>query len=401
MRFLCLATLVLISCGPTSTRCADTCAGCCDSSGACQFGTEPLACGSGGDRCLLCTTAQTCSAGLCLIKGTTMSSDAGTQDAGSSTDAGSTTDAGATKHDAGMVDGGTTQNDAGTRIDGGTKSDAGVATGIAAARAATLPAYIELKGVVVSAVWSVVRSTASATCAESGTSGIGAAFWVAEPNHPTDGLFVSKFRCNSPPEYEPAVGDVLDLSGYIGRQSAFDDVEAHRVVLKDQYDFLSPPPVTCTTSEGCTPLIIVKKGTTSAPSATSIQDIDIASLFTQARPDLLGARITLSNQVIVSGRPLALKRLSAVDDDVYRGFLTPAILVNDSKTAGACDYRQFAADGGLVQFQRITGIWESYAHAPCLDGGTAACVRASGQVPGTDAGFTHVLYPLSCADLVQ
>jgi hypothetical protein len=51
-------------CGPTN------CSGCCDASGACQLGTTPADCGSGGGACVLCGLGQTCSAGACTFGGT-------------------------------------------------------------------------------------------------------------------------------------------------------------------------------------------------------------------------------------------------------------------------------------------------------------------------------------------
>lgn len=46
---------------------AATCAtGCCDASGACQTGTQPLSCGIAGGACNVCTLGQSCLQGTCF-----------------------------------------------------------------------------------------------------------------------------------------------------------------------------------------------------------------------------------------------------------------------------------------------------------------------------------------------
>jgi hypothetical protein len=53
---------------PPSAPCSPrTCAGCCDSAGACQAGTNPTACGSGGTTCAVCAgSSPLCSAHVCV-----------------------------------------------------------------------------------------------------------------------------------------------------------------------------------------------------------------------------------------------------------------------------------------------------------------------------------------------
>ncbi len=444
MRFflLCLGlcALVLVSCGPTSTLCADTCLGCCDVTGQCQFGNTVSACGLKGSTCSACTGSQSCSVGACLSPGAG-SNDAGrvttdsgvlpSVDAGGSSGADSGTsesaDSGAQGHDSGVPltdsgvqtrDSGVPPNDSGVPMDSGVQVDSGVATDagradagvpsdIASARAADFPAYVSLKGVVVSAVYFAAPSQSTGDdCADTGTKGVNASFWVVDPSHPKDGLFVTKFRCDVPSDYSPTVGDVLDLTGYVGREVPYADREAYRVELKDQYDFLVTKPATCTlqSTPPCTPLAIVKQGTASPPTGYPAFSV-LGEL--QARPDLLGARITLSGALYISSAtPLALKRTSALPNDQhYYGFQLPTgALINDSHTrALGCDYRAQALDGGgLVTFTSITGVWDTYSNAPCADGGVAGiCFRNAGFVPGTDAGYTHVLYPITCADYVS
>ncbi len=49
----------------------------------------------------------------------------------------------------------------------------------------------------------------------------------------------------------------------------------------------------------------------------------------------------------------------------------------------------------------VSGVWDSYTDNACVDGGImSSCFKADGNVPGTDAGYTHVLYPMSCSDFV-
>ena len=55
------------ACRPkTSQSCnASSCGGCCDSTGACQVGNSPSACGTGGAACSFCGSPLTCTAGAC------------------------------------------------------------------------------------------------------------------------------------------------------------------------------------------------------------------------------------------------------------------------------------------------------------------------------------------------
>ncbi len=290
--------------------------------------------------------------------------------------------------------------------DSGMLTDAGPPSDIAGARAAAFPAFASIKGVVVSAVsFAAPSQSTGVDCLDTGTKGFNASFWVVDPHRPKDGLFVTKYRCDVPSDYSPTVGDVLDLSGYVGRELPYVDREAYRVEIKDQYDFMVVKPTSCSLQESppCTPLVITPQGTASAPTATSVFTLGGAL---QTRPDLLGARISVSGALyIASPRPLALKRVSALPgDDTYYGFSLPTeALVNDSHTRGlGCDYRGVVLDGGFVTFTSISGIWDTYANAPCADGGVAGtCFRNTGFVPGTDAGYTHVLYPMTCQDYVS
>ncbi len=110
--------------GTSQTDCGPaTCAGCCDSTGACQQGTSPDACGTAGGACGACGLGAVCQAGTCAVAGGgDAGADAGATDAGEDPDAGTDPDAGM---DAGM-DAGT---DAGTDPDAGNPTDAGTDAG--------------------------------------------------------------------------------------------------------------------------------------------------------------------------------------------------------------------------------------------------------------------------------
>jgi hypothetical protein len=61
------ATVVEASGDEPAPTCAQTCAGCCESSGACSDGTSDQECGGGGVACLDCSSVgQTCQSGACL-----------------------------------------------------------------------------------------------------------------------------------------------------------------------------------------------------------------------------------------------------------------------------------------------------------------------------------------------
>lgn len=63
-----LVIAVVPSCGtkPPTAKCnRNTCAGCCDESGACFTGVATDACGVDGITCLVCKTGQTCAVGQC------------------------------------------------------------------------------------------------------------------------------------------------------------------------------------------------------------------------------------------------------------------------------------------------------------------------------------------------
>lgn len=277
---------------------------------------------------------------------------------------------------------------------------------IAAARSAKFPQRVALKGVVVTAIASNSEAKRD-SCSTATPNGWYASFWVADPARPQDAVYVFKHCSDLPTDFQVAVGDVLDLDGYIGIEKNYVDREAYRTVVKSQYDFIEK------NQRPGTPLRVTKMGTM-AP----LGDLTVTSGFgdaqggaARASPTYAGARVHLAGPLsITNAQPTALRRLgeSQSGSAVYFGFeVTGGVLVNNYKTyrgstdggVPGCDWRSAVADGGSVVFpDGIRGAWDTYAHAPCEDGGTSAdCRRSRGLVPGIpDASFTYVLYPMDC-----
>ncbi len=327
----------------------------------------------------------------------------------------------------GTVDSGTV--DSGTVVDAGSQ-DAGTPPPetVAAAKAIKFPGLVNLKGVVVTAVAFASRSNSmGADCKGTNSKGTTAEFWVADPNNAQAGIYVTKFRCDTTVDYMPVVGDVLDLTGYIGIESKFTDREAFRWLVKQQYDFLSPKPrpaageaEACTAANSCQPLVITLKS-----QGAALPDNMVTATFgdngaIRANPTYAGARVKMAGPVSISNAsPAAMRRISLVPgDNRYFGFqLSNGVLVNNYRTyatfapdgglledggTSTCDFRLVVLDGGALSFASIAGMWDSYSHAVCADGGVDfGCFKAGGgSVPGTDAGYTYVLYPMNCADFV-
>ncbi|MFZ5444310.1 MAG: hypothetical protein ACOZQL_30210 [Myxococcota bacterium] len=312
---------------------------------------------------------------------------------------------------------------------GGGGGSTGPATTIAAARAATFPAEVDIDGAVVVAVSFAARSNSTgANCTGTTTKGVNANFWLADPNNPQQGVYVDKFRCDgvgttSGPDYFPQVGDVVHIKGMIGFESAFDDRTAFRVMIKSEYDFLPSGmrPSVCETGSmpACRPLLIEKTGSMVIPNPIDVPITFGGGGAVKAEPAYAGSRIKIAGPLTLANpTPMALKRLSAIpNDDRYFGYeLSNGVLVNNFRVfEGArledggvshCDLRAIALDGGTVTFPNgIIGVWDSYSHAACADGGTdSQCFKNRGIVPGVDAGsigYTNVLYPTDCADQLQ
>ncbi|MHB8872250.1 MAG: hypothetical protein ACYC8T_01055 [Myxococcaceae bacterium] len=225
-------------------------------------------------------------------------------------------------------------------------------------------------------------------------------FWVVDPANPGEGIWVDKYFTDLPGPYNPVVGDVLDIDGYFGMRSKFDDRVGYRFSLKSQFACAGNP-----TGK----LSITKTGTTSAP----VDNVVAAGFgnadggWVKANPERAGTRVHIPGPLVITDpNPTAFKRIFG--SSLYYGFeVSNGILVNNSKTYGTsptdggrprCDWRAFALDGGAVSFPNgISGVWESYTHAACYDGGTSSsCKKDAGVVPGTTANYTFVLYPQDC-----
>ena len=292
-------------------------------------------------------------------------------------------------------------------------------TTLQAARTAVFPAKVNLQGVVVTAI-SFARASGSITlCAGTSTRGVNASFWVADPGNPQVGMWVEKFRCDADPDYFPQVGDLLNLSGVVGIESVFRQQDGYRVTVKSEYDFIANKPVgyVCALSSAppCQPLIITRTGARSPLVPTPVPANFGGGGALQASPGFVGARVRIAGPLFVlDANPAVLHRISALPaDNRYFGYaLSNGVLVDNFRTfEGAlledggvshCDVRDVVNDGGTVSFPNgLIGVWDTYTHAPCTDGGInlAACSNFPGMIAGTDAGYTHVLYPTDCADL--
>ncbi len=256
---------------------------------------------------------------------------------------------------------------------------------------------IRVKGLVVVAVDSISKP---------GTNGdFSTQFWVADPANPTEGIYVDRFHADVPTTYKPQAGDVIDVEGYLGTESKFNDRNGHRFTLKSQF--------------GCKPVgtgtLVITPQSPTAPLSDNAAPSGFGNAVNgtvKANPELAGTRVHIPGPLTLTNpSPAAFKRVSLyTDDTVYFGFeVTGGILVNNYRTFGTsptdggaprCDWRAVANDGGSVTFDNgISGVWDSYTHAPCTDGGTASgCRRNEGFVPGADAGYTFVLYPQDCAN---
>ncbi|QQR46868.1 hypothetical protein JKA73_12700 [Myxococcus xanthus] len=300
--------------------------------------------------------------------------------------------------DSGTGDAGT--GDAGTG-DAGT-GDAGIQTvTIREARLLDDRPQIILEGVVVTTVVYV----------SSKDTGVSADFWVADPNNAQDGIFVQKYRTDPPTTYVPARGDIVTIQGYVQNNSRFRDREGYRKVLKNNFDFRG--------ASEATPMVITKTGTMTPPNDIAVS---IDNGFGNAdggagRPNLehLGVRVHIQGPLtLTDANPMAMKRLATPDggeDTMHFGFeVSGGVLVNNLTTFGTttdggtsrCDYRDMVNDGGSVTFpDGIRGVWDTFTHAPCMDGGTStfSCFNDAGVIPGTTNTWTTVLYPEGCDDL--
>ena len=300
-----------------------------------------------------------------------------------------------------------------------------IPTTIMAAKGSTFPTKVDLQGVVVSAISFARPSASPNNCAkltgDGGMSkGVNASFWVADPNNAQYGVWVTKFRCDGDVDYFPQVGDVVNVSGIIGFQSSFTQQEGYRIVVKSEFDYIPSKPMgyVCelTSTPPCEPFVITKVGAMAALPPVNLPSTFGGNGAIKSDPTYSGVRVKIAGPLTVGEiNPIALKRISAdAGDNRYFGFgLSNGVLVNNFRTfEGApledggvshCDVRNVVTDGGTVTFPNgIIGVWDTYTHATCADGGTSlnSCFNNRGMVPGApDANYTNVLYPTDCADM--
>jgi hypothetical protein len=304
---------------------------------------------------------------------------------------------------------------------GGSGGDGGaLPETIAAAKGTMYPSHVALKNVVVTAVDFARASAASTNCPGSSSKGVNATFWVADQANAQAGIYVDKFRCDGDVDYFPVIGDVLDIEGMVAFESQFEERIAYRVILKSQFTLIpGKSGLACTLADSppCQPLIIAKKGTMAAlnDNVAPAGFGDAMGGLVKPNPQYGGARVSIAGPLsLTNANPPALKRVTAnAGDTVHFGFeVTGGVLVNNSFTRSTqadggpgCDWRAYVNDGGTVTFPNgIRGVWDTYSHTPCADGGTDYfnCFNLKGQVPGTpDANYTYVLYPMNCASDLQ
>jgi hypothetical protein len=294
-----------------------------------------------------------------------------------------------TNTDAGRTDGGT---NGGT--DGGGGTDAGTDGGVLEATIGQLRNNLGLTGRTVLVKDVVVHTVAYLL---QGTGGdYRAEFWVVDPANPKEGIWVEKFYSDTPTGYAPAVGDKLTIKGVFKTDASFADRTGYRMMLANAYP-------------GPAPLELTKTGTGSRPAANAVASGsfgDAQDGTVRASPDYGGSRVHIAGPLTVTDRsPPAMRRYSLGQaTSTYYGYeVTGGILVNNfyyyREDAGCPELGR--PDAGHVFTNGLKGTWDTYTHAPCIDGGSDPkdCFKARGYVPGTDAGFTYVLYPSGCADV--
>ncbi|AKF80887.1 hypothetical protein MFUL124B02_16310 [Myxococcus fulvus 124B02] len=257
-----------------------------------------------------------------------------------------------------------------------------------------------LNGVVVTAVSNINRGSAGDYIAR---------FWVVNPCFPKEGIYVDKFYTDTVTNYEPVVGDVVDITGFFRRflPNGDDNVpsgrDAYRPVVKSDYQL--------NVSSATGKLSINKRGTTTPPADHTAPEGfgNSEGGSTKPNPEFAGTRVHIPGPLtITNARPPALRQFP--DDptnDNYVGFeVTGGVLVANYKTYQTCDLRVSADDGGTVTFPNgIRGVWDTFTNTPCeegttttTDGGTRfTCNKyKDGIIPGTTNDYTHVLYPMNC-----
>ncbi|MBL8922899.1 MAG: hypothetical protein JNJ54_28885 [Myxococcaceae bacterium] len=231
-----------------------------------------------------------------------------------------------------------------------------------------------------------------------------AKFWVQDTRDNRQGLWISKSFTDLPRTWQPRVGDLLNIRGFYKSQFSTWDRFGYRRQLGNGCS------AAVRNDGGVLEIEVVDGGVTSIPVTAMPGFGNAMNGTTRPNADLGSTRVFIPGPVsLTSPTPVPLSRLG-VDAGVagFNGFeITGGVLVNNIFTFGnypdggpRCDWRAIAADGGVVTFPNgLTGIWDTYTHAPCI--GVADCGgnRDAGSVPFTTNTFTYVLYPTECAEL--
>ncbi|HVG62595.1 MAG TPA: hypothetical protein VNA24_28785 [Hyalangium sp.] len=314
-----------------------------------------------------------------------------------------------------QADGGSTDPDGGARVCPAPDSQGRGPIGILR-DTGTQGLAVKLEHVVVTAVDDLIRGAQGDFIAQ---------FWVVDPCFPKEGIWVDKHYLDVPKPYAPQLGDELTIEGLFRHINATaSDVNApneqaktrnaYRPALKSSFQ-IGVPNVSGS-------LVITKTGTVPVP-----QDVTVPPGFgnanggvAKANPEYGGARVHIPGPLtLTNANPPALKqRPDNPEDGTYLGFeVTGGVLVSNDKTFGEtfdggrprCDWRNVVNDGGMVSFPNgIRGVWDTYSHVPCADGGFNApdggtfpscsfSARDAGYIPGATNNYTYILYPQDCA----
>ncbi len=238
-----------------------------------------------------------------------------------------------------------------------------------------------------------------------GSQGDVEAGWWASDETGAAGIWLEK-PLSGGGTYLPVVGDKINVEGYYQASTSFFD---NRTGQRRGITRLSVQPRT--------PMVITRTAQGQTPAAYAevvsgtFGDADAGNY--RPNPEYASRKVHIAGPLtITTGAPPALRVVDVKNATNTLGFgfeVSGGILVNDFKTFSGCNWGKAARDGGTIVFANgIQGVWDTYTHSPCADGGFSNNCFPSlpGRVPGTtrpnDGGenfFTYVLYPQSCADL--
>ncbi|MBJ6763247.1 hypothetical protein JGU66_20965 [Myxococcaceae bacterium JPH2] len=236
-------------------------------------------------------------------------------------------------------------------------------------------------------------------------------FWVTDPARPTEGIFVDKFYSDTPVDYHPAVGDKIDVEGFVNTDLPYEQFRAYRQKVVN--DFKNSKILKITLKE---------KASRPADNVVTVQNLkDAMQASGQADAGYAGTRVHLTGDIAMTNpTPAAFARVDAPGTDggpaTFYGFeVADGILVNhvntrdqhlsDGGTVVRCDWQAAVSNGGTVRFPNgISGVWDTYSFSQCdgTDSNTdvLTCHRQNGSVPGSTKKFTYVIYPDDCGDVV-